>query len=84
MSNDKTGAVAERFLATPEAEEWQAFTQAVQEVLEKAGTAETISVPAGFLRRVIGEIAADPLMFEHLLEAWNRAAEAAGVPEERK
>lgn len=84
MSNDITGAVAERFLATPEAEEWQAFTEAAQAALAKAGAGETVTVPAGFLQRVIGEIAADPLMFQHLLEAWNRAADEAGLPEERK
>ncbi len=84
---DRTGTVADLFLASPEAQEWQAFTEAAHAALEKGareGQGDFITVPAAFLRRVIGEISADPLMFQHLLEAWNRAADAAGLPGEKK
>lgn len=84
MANkEPTGAVADRFLATDEAEEWQAFTQAANAALEKSD-GETVTVPAAFLRRVLPEISADPLMFQHLLEAWNRTADELGLPGERK
>ena len=83
MSNDKTGTVADRFLATPEAEEWQAFTEAANAALENSQD-ETVTVPVAFLRRVLPEISADPLMFQHLLESWNRVADELGLPEEKK
>ncbi len=66
-SEEQTNDVAAGFLATEEAAEWQAFTEAANAALENSES-ETVTVPAGFLRRVIGEIAADPLQFEHLLE----------------
>jgi hypothetical protein len=85
LANKKepTGTVADRFLATDEAEEWQAFTRAANAALEKSDS-ETVTVPAAFLRRVLPEISADPLMFRHLLDAWNRTADELGLPKEKK
>lgn len=90
-TGDKTAAVADLFFASPEAEEWQAFREAAEAALEKGagegegeGADDFITVPAAFLRRVLGEISANPLMFQHLLEAWNRAADAAGEPGEKR
>jgi hypothetical protein len=82
-SEEQTNDVAAGFLATEEAAEWQAFTEAANAALENSED-ETVTVPAGFLRRAIGEIAADPLQFEHLLRAWNRVADELGLPEEKK
>lgn len=71
MKKDRDAAQAERFLATPEGQEWHDFVQTANKALEF--DTEMVSVPAAFLRRVIADIAVDPLMFPAMAEAWERA-----------
>jgi hypothetical protein len=75
-------ALYARFLATEEAEEWYAFIEAARAALEGAG--DTVTVPAAFLRRVIGQMGSTPLMFDHLRQAHDRIAAEMGLPEEGK
>jgi hypothetical protein len=76
-------ALYARFLATEEAEEWYAFIEAARAALEGAG-GDTVTVPAAFLRRAIGQMGAAPLMFDHLRQAHDRIAAEMGLPEEGK
>lgn len=70
-NKDLDAAHTERFLATEEGQEWQDFVETANKALEF--DTETVTVPAAFLRRVIADIAVDPLMFPALAEAWERA-----------
>lgn len=70
------------FLDTQEMADWDEFiTSARQQI---ATGAATLTVPAGFLSRVIDEIATSPLMFAAVQTHWNNHCEAHGHPEFKK
>lgn len=66
------------FLDTPEMTEWEEFVAAARRQLETG--ADTVTVPAAFLRRVIDDIATSPLMFGAVRQDWNRHCDAHGQP----
>jgi hypothetical protein len=76
--------LTERFLASREGDEWQGFVEATNKVLAENPEADNVTVPAAFLRAAIADIGTSPLMFQHMREAWNRAAAELGLPGERK
>ncbi len=72
-----------RFAETDEFVEWEDFKNMTQEALERDPAAETVTVPAAFLRRVIAEISTQPLIFSALLDRHNRLCDELGLPEEK-
>jgi hypothetical protein len=66
------------FLDTPEMTDWEDFVAAARRQLETG--ADTVTVPAAFLRRVIDDIATSPLMFAAVQDDWNRHCDAQGQP----
>lgn len=83
LNEEQQSELLERFLASREGDEWQGFVEATKKALE-APDAETVLVPAAFLREAIADIATNPLMFLHMKEAWNREAAALNLTEEGK
>ena len=71
------------FTETDEMAEWDDFRIMTTEALERDPDAETVTVPAAFLRRVITEIATQPLIFSALLERHNQLCDQFGIPEEK-
>jgi len=85
MPNEEQQAeLLERFLASREGDEWQGFVEATKKALSDAPEAETVLVPAAFLREAIADIATNPLVFLHMKEAWNREAAALNLTGEGK
>ena len=70
------------FLDTPDMADWEEFVAAARRQLESG--ADTVTVPAAFLRRVIDDIATSPLMFAAVQDDWNRHCDAHGHPEFKK
>jgi len=70
------------FLETPEMADWEEFVAAARRQLDTG--ADTVTVPAAFLRRVIDDIATSPLMFGAVQQDWNRHCDAHGQPEFRE
>jgi hypothetical protein len=68
-----------KFLATPEAEEWDDFVVRARQGIAESG--DTITVPSAFLKRVIDEIATSPLSFAAYQDVWNRLCDEYGQPE---
>jgi len=67
------------FLDTPDMADWEEFVAAARRQLETG--ADSVILPAAFLRRVIDDIATSPLMFAAVQGDWNRHCEAQGQPE---
>lgn len=70
------------FLETPEMADWEEFVAAARRQLETS--ADTVTVPAAFLRRIIDDIATSPLMFTAVQSDWNRHCDAQGQPSFKK
>lgn len=66
------------FLETPDMADWEDFVAAARRQLETG--ADTVTVPAVFLRRVIDDIATSPLMFAAVRQDWNRHCDEHGQP----
>ena len=84
LNEEQQAELPERFLASREGDEWQGFVEATKRVLADTPEAETVLVPAAFLREAIADIATNPLVFLHMKEAWNREAAALNPTEEGK
>jgi hypothetical protein len=84
LNEEQQAELLERFLVSREGDEWQGFVEATKKTLADAPEAETVLVPAAFLREAIVDIATNPLMFLHMKEAWNREAAALNLTEEGK
>jgi hypothetical protein len=83
MIQDQRDELFARFQETDEMQDWDAFVEAVRKALEDAPSAETVAVPAGFLRRVIAQIGATPLMFTAYRDRFNLLCDEMGMPEEK-
>ena len=83
MTQDRGDELFARFQETDEMQDWDAFVESVKKALEDAPSAETVAVPAGFLRRVIEEIGATPLMFAAYRDRFNLLCDEMGMPEEK-
>jgi hypothetical protein len=83
MTEDRGDELFARFQETDEMQDWDAFVEAVKQALKDAPNAETVAVPAGFLRRVIEEIGATPLMFTAYRDRFNLLCDEMGMPEEK-
>lgn len=81
---EKFQQLTNEYLASKEGDEWQGFVEATNRALADNPAAESVTVPAAFLREAMADIATNPLMFQHMKDAWNRAADAVGLPAERK
>ena len=66
------------FLDTPDMADWEEFVAAARRQLDTG--ADSVTVPAAFLRRVIDDIATSPLMFGAVRQDWNRHCDAQGQP----
>ncbi len=84
LNEEQQAELLGRFLASREGDEWQGFVEATKKALEAAPDAETVLVPAAFLREAIADIATNPLVFLHMKEAWSREAAALNLTEEGK
>ena len=73
-----------RYLDTEEAYEWENFVDECKRVLKEDPNAKTVTVPAMFLRRVILDIGAQPLMFDAYKRRFNQLCDELGLPEEKK
>lgn len=67
------------FLEAPDMADWEEFVAATRRQLDTG--ADTVTVPAAFLRRVIDDIATSPLMFAAVRQDWNRHCHDHGQPE---
>lgn len=82
--DERRDALYARFQETDEMEDWDAFVSQSRKALEAGPDAETISVPAAFLRRVIDDIGATPLMFASYRDRFNELCDEMGLPEEKQ
>ncbi len=71
----------DEFLATPEAEAWDAFVEEGRKAIEKG--AETVEMPTAFLALILPEFSS-PLQFVALREVWNRLCDERGQPDLKK
>lgn len=55
LNEEQQAELLERFLASREGDEWQGFVEATKKALEAAPDAETVLVPAAFLREAIAD-----------------------------
>jgi hypothetical protein len=82
--DERRDALFARFQEADEMEDWDAFVTQSRKALEASPNAETISVPAAFLRRVIDDIGATPLMFTSYRDRFNRLCDELGLPGEKQ
>jgi hypothetical protein len=73
-----------QFQETDEMQDWDAFVTQGRAALEKNPKAETVAVPAAFLRRVMDEIGTTPTMFTACRDRFNQLCDELGVPEEKQ
>ena len=83
MKQDRADELFGQFQETDEMQDWDDFMQAAKKALEDRPSAETIAVPAAFLRRVIDEIGATPLMFSAYRDRFNRLCDEMGMPDQK-
>lgn len=74
----------ERFLETDEMQDWAAFIDMAKKALMSEPNAETVTVPAGFLRRVMTDISIAPTGFSAYRERFNQLCDEMGLPEEKE
>jgi hypothetical protein len=80
---DRADELYGQFLATDEMQDWDEFVEQARKALEANPDAETVTVPAAFLRRVITEIGTTPHMFRVYVERFNQLCDEMGVPEQK-
>ena len=73
-----------KFQDTEEMRDWDEFVTGTKKVLATNPAVETVTVPAGFLRRVILDIGTSPLMFTAYRDRFNQLCEELGMPEEKR
>jgi len=81
---DRSDELYTRFLETEEMQDWEDFVGAAKKALKADPHAQTVTVPAGFLRRVMTDIATTPHMFYAYRERFNQLCDEMGVPEEKR
>lgn len=84
MTNEKgSDDLNTRFLETDEMQDWQDFVSITRKALKADPSAQKVSVPAAFLRRVLSEIATNPLMFGAYRDRHNQLCDEMGLPDEK-
>jgi hypothetical protein len=73
-----------KFQETDEMAEWDDFVSRTRNALEANPAAETVTVPAAFLRRVIDQIGATPHMFSVCRDRFNELCDEMGLAEEKR
>ena len=73
-----------RFQETEEMQDWDEFVTETRKALEANPKAETVTVPAAFLRRTIEDIAMTPHMFSAYRDRFNALCDELGMPEEKR
>ena len=73
-----------KFQDTEEMLDWDEFVTQTKKVLATNPAAETVTIPAAFLRRVILDIGASPLMFSPYRDRFNQLCDELGMPEEKQ
>jgi hypothetical protein len=73
-----------KFQDTEEMLDWDEFVTQTKKVLATDPAAETVTIPAAFLRRVILEIGTSPLMFTAYRDRFNQLCDELGMPEEKR
>ena len=81
--DDRADELYTRFLETEEMQDWEEFVGATKKALKADPNAQTVTVPAGFLRRVMTDIATTPHMFYAYRERFNQLCDEMGMPEEK-
>ena len=85
MTPDERGdELQAKFLETDEMQDWDEFVTEGNKALEANPRAESVTVPAAFLRRVMGDIGAAPLMFPAYRDRFNQLCDEMGMPEEKR
>lgn len=82
--DDRRDDLYAKFQETDEMVEWDAFVNGARKALEASPDAQTVSVPAAFLRRVIDDIGATPLAFPAYRDRFNQLCDEMGMPEEKR
>jgi len=83
-TEEQSDALFLAFQETDEMEDWDAFVLQSKRLLESDPEANTITVPAAFLRRVILDIGATPLMFTAYRDRFNQLCDEMRIPEEKR
>ncbi len=83
-TDEQRDALALAFQQTDEMEDWDDFVLQCKKILEADPEANTIAVPAAFLRRVILDIGATPLMFTAYRDRFNELCDELELPEEKR
>ena len=73
-----------KFQDTEEMLDWDDFVTRTKKVLATDPAAETVTVPAAFLRRAILDIGTSPLMFTACRDRFNQLCDKLGLPEEKQ
>ena len=73
-----------QFQETDEMQDWDSFVTQTRKVLADNPKAESVTVPAAFLRRVIDDIGATPTMFTACRDRFNQLCDDLGLPEEKQ
>ena len=85
MANEeKADELYARFQETDEMLDWDDFVIKTRDALDADPNADAVTVPAPFLRRVLGDIAATPLMFPAYRDRHNQLCDELGIPEEKR
>ncbi len=80
---EKIDELNTRFIETDEFLDWEEFSRRTNEALKADPNAATVTVPAAFLRRVMGEISVSPLTFRVYRDRHNQLCDELGLPEEK-
>jgi len=72
-----------RFLGTDEMQDWEEFVEKAKKALKADPNAETVTVPAAFLRRVMLDVATTPHIFDAVRDRFNQLCDEMGLPEEK-
>lgn len=83
-TDEQRDALFLAFQETDEMEDWDDFALQCKNFLEADPEAKTVTVPAAFLRRVILDIGATPLMFTAYRDRFNQLCDELGIPEEKR
>lgn len=83
-TEEQSDALYLAFQETAEMEDWDEFVLQSKKLLEADPAAKTIAVPAAFLRRVILDIGATPLIFTAYRERFNQLCDEMRIPEEKR
>lgn len=81
-TQDREDPVLNAFMATEEFEEWQDFGDDADKIWQDENL-EKVEVPTAWLRRVLPEIRANPMIFRAMVEVWDRECDRLGMPERK-